>query len=124
MSDRLEATTFPHSITQGFCDPSNCDVAVCLIPGTQIAFDADIRASVKSVIGWETTKTFKDVSTAKFVQVEMSNPYTHHDALELPDGMVILVHKLIEGQRATVLQLPAAPKTAEESKEQERAAYV
>ena len=32
---------------------------------------------------------------------------THHDALEFPDGEVVLVSRLCEGQRATVLQLPA-----------------
>jgi hypothetical protein len=33
---------------------------------------------------------------------------THHDALEFPDGQVVLVTRLCEGQRATVLQLPIA----------------
>ena len=31
----------------------------------------------------------------------------HHDVLEFPDGQVVLLTRLIEGQRATVLQLPA-----------------
>jgi hypothetical protein len=31
----------------------------------------------------------------------------HHDALELPGGKILLVTYLREGQRATVLQLPA-----------------
>jgi hypothetical protein len=41
---------------------------------------------------------------------------THHDALEFPDGQVVLLTRLCEGQRATVLQLPAAahPAVAEE----------
>jgi hypothetical protein len=38
----------------------------------------------------------------------MHNPVTHHDALEFPDGQVVLLSRLREGQRATVLQLPAA----------------
>ena len=33
---------------------------------------------------------------------------THHDALEFPDGQVLLLTRLCVGQRATVLQLPAA----------------
>src|SRR2546427_3401917 len=33
---------------------------------------------------------------------------THHDALEFPDGQIVLLTRLCEGQRATVLQLPAA----------------
>jgi hypothetical protein len=46
----------------------------------------------------------------------MHNPVTHHDALEFPDGEVVLLSRLCEGQRATVLQLPAAarPEAAEE----------
>jgi hypothetical protein len=35
----------------------------------------------------------------------------HHDALEFPDGEIVLLTHLSEGQQATVLQLPADPKT-------------
>jgi hypothetical protein len=30
----------------------------------------------------------------------------HHDALEFPNGEIVLVTRLYEGQQATVLQLP------------------
>ena len=40
---------------------------------------------------------------------------THHDALEFPDGHVVLLTRLCVGQRATVLQLPAAPRTQGEA---------
>ena len=45
----------------------------------------------------------------------MDNAVTHHDALEFPDGQVVLLTRLCEGQVATVLQLPATarPATAE-----------
>ena len=54
---------------------------------------------------------------ARFRQINMNNPVTHHDALEFPDGQVVLVTRLCEGQRATVLQLPAGarPAAAEEA---------
>ena len=42
----------------------------------------------------------------------MDNPVTHHDALEFPDGQVVLVARLCAGQRATVLQLPAGTRAA------------
>jgi hypothetical protein len=42
----------------------------------------------------------------------MDNFCTHHDALEFPDGQVVLLTHLREGQSATVLQLPAQPKKA------------
>jgi hypothetical protein len=47
----------------------------------------------------------------------------HHDALELPDGQIILLTRLNEGQIATVLQLPAEPKTAEEVQQQTRVSF-
>jgi hypothetical protein len=43
-----------------------------------------------------------------FRQVNLGNPHTHHDALEFPDGEIVLLTYLMEGQQATVLQLPAA----------------
>jgi hypothetical protein len=45
--------------------------------------------------------------------VNTDNPCTHHDALEFPDGQVVLLTHLREGQRATVLQLPAQAKNAD-----------
>ena len=59
-------------------------------------------------------------TTAIFRQVNKDNPYTHHDALEFPDGQMVLLTDLLEGQEATVLQLPAQPVTAAEIKAQER----
>ena len=43
----------------------------------------------------------------------MDNRCTHHDALEFPDGQVVLLTHLRKGQRATVLQLPAQTKKAD-----------
>jgi hypothetical protein len=47
---------------------------------------------------------------------------THHDALEFPDGQVVLLTRLCEGQVATVLQLPASarPATAETAEPEAR----
>jgi len=53
----------------------------------------------------------------------MDNPHVHHDALEFPSGQVVLVTRLVAGQRATVLQLPAQPMTASETESEKRAAY-
>jgi hypothetical protein len=62
--------------------------------------------------------------TAIFRQVNKDQPRVHHDALEFPDGQTVLLTELIEGQEATVLQLPAQPATAAEAEAQQRAAYV
>ena len=43
----------------------------------------------------------------------MDKPCTHHDALEFPDGQVVLLTHLREGQRAVVLQLPTQAKKTE-----------
>jgi len=48
----------------------------------------------------------------------------HHDALEFPDGRNVLLTLLCEGQVATVLQLPAQPKTEAEAREQERVGFI
>jgi hypothetical protein len=62
--------------------------------------------------------------TAIFRQVNKDQPRAHHDALEFPDGQMVLLTELVEGQEATVLQLPAQPATAAEAEAQERVAYV
>ena len=38
----------------------------------------------------------------------MDDPHVHHDALEFPGGQIVMVTRLMPGQRATVLQLPAS----------------
>ena len=48
----------------------------------------------------------------------------HHDALEFPDGQVVLVTRLSEGQHATVLQLPASPRATNEAEQQKRGSLV
>jgi hypothetical protein len=65
-----------------------------------------------------------DHTTAIFRQVNKDDPRTHHDALEFPDGQIVLLNDVLEGQEATVLQLPAQPVTAAEIKAQERVPHV
>ncbi len=62
--------------------------------------------------------------TAIFRQINKDRVVAHHDALEFPDGQLVLLTCLSEGQQATVLQLPAEPKTVVESEAQRRAAYI
>ena len=63
-------------------------------------------------------------TTAIFRQVNKDNPRTHHDALEFPDGQIVLLTDLFEYQEATVLQLPAQPATPAEAQAQQRVAHV
>jgi len=79
-----------------------------------------VRDFRRFVAGWETLGH----ATAIFRQVNKDEPWKHHDALEFPDGRIVLLTRLSEGQQATVLQLPAQPKTAAEVDAQKRIAYV
>jgi hypothetical protein len=56
---------------------------------------------------------------ARFRKTNSHNPHAHHDALEFPDGEVVLLTNLLEGQRTSVLQLPAPPRVKAEAVEQE-----
>jgi hypothetical protein len=47
---------------------------------------------------------------AQFRQVNKGRSDAHRDALEFPDGGIVLLTHLCEGQHATVLQLPASPR--------------
>ena len=55
---------------------------------------------------WPWNKVVKH-KTAIFRQVNQNNPRTHHDALEFPDGQIVLLTFMPESLQATVLQLPA-----------------
>jgi hypothetical protein len=101
IGDKLTTRLF-ESGTRGFCAPEDVDVAVCLLPGTELSFAKDVRR--KRIWFWH-KKTIQH-RTAIFRQINKDNPNAHHDALEFPDGQVILLTFLEEGQRATLLQLP------------------
>jgi hypothetical protein len=81
------------------------EVAVCLLPGTEVAFDDNVRYDrAFSLLG----KARLNHKVARFRQVDLDDPYVQHDALEFPDGQVLKVARLAPGQTATVLQLPVA----------------
>src|SRR5437763_17060953 len=85
VADRLISTNFPHTITRGFAAAGDLNTAVCLRPGTEIAFDAEPRYE-HAVTHWNTKAAGR---VARFRQVEMHIPHTHHDALEFADGTVV-----------------------------------
>jgi hypothetical protein len=64
----------------------------------------------------------KRVATAEASKDSIS-PVDNDSALEFPDGEVVLLTRLCEGQRATVLTLPTQPKSAAEADAQQRIAY-
>jgi hypothetical protein len=105
VGDKLVATDFARSITRGFSAVGEPEVAVCLLPGTEIAFDEEVQYDrAFSLFG----KARVEHKVARFRQVNMDDPHVHHDALEFPGGQIVMVTRLMPGQRATVLQLPAS----------------
>jgi hypothetical protein len=109
LGDVLVTTSFPTSWTRGFAGIDAPHVAVCLRPGTELAFAAEVDWERKS--RWLRRKPVAG-KLARFRQVNVHDPYVHHDALEFPDGRVVLLTRLRPGQRATVIQLPVE-RTAE-----------
>ena len=108
--------------TRGFAASEDKNVAVCVLPGTELAFACDVQRLSAGVWPWH--KSTIEQKTAIFRQINKEKVAAHHDALEFPDGQVVLLTCLREGQEATVLQLPAEPGTAVEVGAQRRAAFV
>jgi hypothetical protein len=119
VGDELVTSQFKRTMTRGFAAPEDIRVAVCVLPGTELSFATEVKR--ERLWPWPWNKRIIRHKTAIFRQIDLDNPYTHHDALEFPDGEVVPLTDLIEGQQATVLQLPAA---AVGSKAPQRAAYV
>jgi hypothetical protein len=107
IEDKLVVTKFSNSITRGFAGAGEPNVAVCLLPGTELAFDVNVECEPSFGIGILPNKKVGQ-RLARFRQINMDNPVIHHDALEFPDGQVVLLTRLCDGQRATVLQMPAS----------------
>jgi hypothetical protein len=93
------------------------NVAVCLLPGTEVAFEKEVNYERFFAL-FPNTKLGKKV--ARFRQINMGKPGVHHDALEFPDGETVLLTRLCEGQHATVLQLPASPRPVNAMEGQKR----
>ena len=115
VGDKLTTHMFI-SGTTGFSAPEDNGMAVCLLPGTELSFADEVRRATDWP--WKRPISYK---TAVFRQINKSNRCTHHDALEFPDGSLVLLTLLTAGQQATVLQLPADPQKAQEEPAANRA---
>jgi hypothetical protein len=108
--------------TRGFCASEDAGVAVCVLPGTELSFASEVACISTGLLPWRDRVI--NHKTAIFRQINKNKLAVHHDALEFPNGRIVLLTLLREGQQATVLQLPAQPKTIDEAVDQQRAAYV
>lgn len=107
VGETLISTTFRGTSTRGFASESEPEVAVCIMPGTELAFEENVRYDSRWI--WTRQVNFR---VGKLGSIDRHVPDRHHDTIEFPDGSHVLVTLLCEGQRATVLQLPATPQTA------------
>src|SRR5215831_11013151 len=125
VGDKLVTTQFNHSITRGFAAVGEPNVAVCLLPGTEVAFETEVEfeRGFGLFSNWTRQKRIGD-KVARFLQLNADKPNMHHDALEFPDGGILLVTRLCEGQHVTVLQLPASPHSAKDEAERKHPAVV
>jgi hypothetical protein len=124
--DKLVTTEFGNTPTRGFSAVGEPKVAVCLPPGTEVVFESEVQ---REVTGFRLSFFKREPErlrhkVARFRQVNLDNPNTHHDALEFADGQSVLLTHLLVGQRASVLQLPAQAKSLGEAETQARAALV
>jgi hypothetical protein len=100
--ETLITTTFRGTSTRGFASEGEPEVAVCLMPGTELAFVENVKYDSRWI--WTRRANFR---VGKLGEIDRHHPDRHHDTIEFPDGSSVLVTLLCEGQRATVLQLPA-----------------
>jgi hypothetical protein len=103
VGDKLVTREFIGTLTRGFASPEDLDVAVCVLPGTELSFSDNVRR----IRPWPWSKNVINHKTAIFRQLNRGNSNAHHDALEFPDGQIVLLTELKAGQEGTVLQLPA-----------------
>lgn len=115
---KLKSEDGHDSTTRGLYHKSDRTTAVCILPGTELAFETK-PVKFAGIIPMK--KQFK---VATFRQIDTDFAYRHHDALEFEDGEVKLIHELEEGQKMKVLSLPAKPKTEKEAAAQKRVEVV
>jgi len=104
IGDKLTTRNFGTG-TVGFAASEDQNVAVCLLPGSELSFASEARCLPRTLSWSERVINHK---TAIFRQINQEHEAVHHDALEFPDGQIVLLTLLKEGQQATVLQLPAS----------------
>jgi hypothetical protein len=107
--------------THGFASVTDATTAVCLLPGTEVAFASEVTYA-----DWRFGSLIRGAfqvktphKTAIFRQINKGQAGIHRDALEFPDGNVVLLTRLYESQEATVLQLPAETRVPVQEKNQE-----
>jgi hypothetical protein len=123
VNDVLVVTDFKAG-TRGFATKDDAETAICVLPGTEIAFEQDVTITPLWAQFVDTPFPPAGSRLARFRQIRKLEVNTHHDALEFSTGELVLLNHICEGTMARVLQLPVAPRTEAEVQEQTRASYV
>jgi hypothetical protein len=101
VAETLVSTQFSQGSTRGFASVDDKTVAVCLQPGTEIAFMDYVR-----IHGMLIHRTLRQ-TLARVRKVNIDELHQHHDALEFSDGTIVLMNDLVPGQQVVIVQLPA-----------------
>jgi hypothetical protein len=78
-----------NTCTTGFAAPEDIDTAVCVLPGTELAFAKAVRCRPRGLLSWKAR--IVNHTTAIFRQINKDNLLTHHDALEFQDRQIVLL---------------------------------
>ena len=91
VGDELVTTKFKNSITRGFAAIGEPNVAVWLLPGTEVAFETEVKYERFFALFPNTKFGKLGKKVAQFRQINVGKPSVHHDALEFPDGEIVLL---------------------------------
>ena len=92
VGETLVTTTFRGTSTRGFASESDPGVAVCMLPGTELAFEEEVKYDNR----WIWTRTINS-RVGKFGKIDPHIHDRHHDAIEFPDGSFVLVTSALRG---------------------------
>src|ERR1043166_6988406 len=76
VGETLITTTFRGTSTRGFASETEPEVAVCMLPGTELAFEREVKYDNR----WIWTRTL-DWRVGQFNQIEPETTDRHHDAI-------------------------------------------
>ncbi len=117
VGDKLVSTQFSGSITRGFAAVGEPGVVVCLLPGTELAFENEVEYDPALGSFLPNRKVRQKV--ARFRKVNNEQPHLHHDALEFPGGQIVLLTRLCakaSARRCCSCPPPRVPLTKPRSK--------
>ncbi len=93
VGDKLTTRDFGTG-TQGFAASEDASMAVCVLPGTELSFADEVKFW-PDWYAWN--ERLIEHKTAIFRQINLNKSWAHHDALEFPDGQIVLLTLLKPG---------------------------